>query len=144
MSDAPGSRERAERTDAGVMACVDLMVEGKWVPGRSYREIAHRFEVSPRTAENWATNASRLVRMAVDADADGIRARLLTTLASVLADARIDRDHKACVAAVAETSRLLDLAERRRASELGQTTTREQTVALLESLLSAARSGDAG
>lgn len=107
-----GSRAR-EENDVGVQDCVDLMVSGRWVPGKSVHVIAEKHGVSWRTVENWATNASRIVRLAIQKDTEDIRAQLVATLADIVSEARDAGDRKAAVMAVAEQAKLLGLVVQR-------------------------------
>jgi hypothetical protein len=66
---------------------MDLMASGRWVSGRSHAVVAKQFEVSPRTVESWATNASRVLRLAVEGDLEEIRARMIATLETIVAEA---------------------------------------------------------
>jgi transposase-like protein len=91
------------------------------VSGASHEEIAQKHGVSPATVRDWATSASRVLRLAVEADPEDIRARLLTTLEKVVASAMgrtspkstgdlySNPDLKAAVSAIAEQAKLLGL-----------------------------------
>jgi uncharacterized protein YjcR len=79
-------RTRAD-ADEGVRACMDLMADGLWVSGKSHADIAARFGVAPATVKDWATSASRVLRLAVEGDREDLRARLVTTLENVVAEA---------------------------------------------------------
>ena len=63
------------------------MADGLWVSGKSHEAIAARYGVSPATVKDWATSASRVLRLAVEQDKEEIRARMLATLENVVAEA---------------------------------------------------------
>lgn len=86
---APRAREDA---DAGVRDCLDLMTAGTWVTGTSHRDIADKHGVHPDTVKKWATNASRIIRFAIEGDAEDIRARMLATLDTIVKKAMTTRD----------------------------------------------------
>ncbi len=98
-----------EGADAGVQDCLALMTRGQWITGRSHIDVAARHGVSPDTVKAWATSASRIVRFAMEADVEDIRARMVSTLEGVIAEARTDGDHKAVVSAVDTQARLLGM-----------------------------------
>lgn len=116
------TRARArEDVDKGVERCIELMTGGKWVTGRSHRAIAEEFGVSPATVKDWATSASRVIRLAIQGDADDIRSRMVATLESIVA-ASLDKvvtdregdvfpspDGRVAVAAISEQAKLLGL-----------------------------------
>lgn len=76
-----------EDADAGVRRCMELMADGLWVSGRSHEMVAAEFDVSPATVKNWATNASRILRIALDEDKEGLRARMVATLENIVSAA---------------------------------------------------------
>lgn len=86
---APRVREDA---DAGVKDCLDLMTSGRWVTGQSHLEVADRHGVHPETVKKWATNASRIIRFAIEGDREDIRARMLATLDTIVAKAMTTQD----------------------------------------------------
>lgn len=88
---APRAREDA---DAGVRDCLDLMTSGRWVTGRSHTEVAERHGVHPDTVKKWATNASRIIRFAIEGDVEDIRARMVSTLDHIVAQAMGRTEHK--------------------------------------------------
>lgn len=117
-----------EHADQGVKRCIELMTEGRWVTGKSHQEIAAEFMVSPATVKDWATSASRIIRLATEGDREDIRARMLATLDTVVSMAMTKQsvafsrngsevtselypnpDLKAAVAAIAEQAKLLGL-----------------------------------
>lgn len=109
----PGATRARTRVDAesGVRDCMMLMTEGLWVSGASHANIAFKHGVSPATVKDWATSASRVLRLAVEADPEDIRARLITTLERIVQSA-MSRDLpelKTAVSAVAEQAKLLGL-----------------------------------
>lgn len=61
------------------------------------------------TARDWATNASRIVRLAVQGDVEEIRARMVATLETVATCAIADEDWRTVVSAVAEQAKLLGM-----------------------------------
>jgi hypothetical protein len=128
---ARGTKGRI-RSDAGVERCIELMTSGAWVRGRSGKVVADEFGVSPETVKEWATSASRVIRLAVDGDTEDIRARMLATLDHVVSEAMSKQgaattrsgkdvevtffpapDLKAAVSAVAEQAKLLGLVEQK-------------------------------
>ena len=66
---------------------MDLMADGRWVSGKSHAEVAAEFGVSPATVKDWATSASRVLRLALEEDKDVLRARLVATLENIVAEA---------------------------------------------------------
>jgi hypothetical protein len=110
-SSATQARSRPTRSaaDAGVRKCMDLMAAGMWVSGRSHADVAFEFGVAPATVKDWATSASRVLRLAVQADPEDLRARLLTTLENIVCEAMKTFELKAAVSAVAEQAKLLGL-----------------------------------
>jgi hypothetical protein len=73
-----------EDADAGVRECMELMVAGRWVAGTSHAELAAKHRVAPTTVKDWATSASRVIRLALEGDKEDIRARMLATLDTVV------------------------------------------------------------
>lgn len=100
---------------------MSLMADGLWVSGRSHADIAFKHGVAPATVKDWATSASRVLRLAVETDPEDIRARLLATLETVVSRAMSresatmagelypNPDLKSAVAAVAEQAKILGL-----------------------------------
>lgn len=123
MSESKGATPARAREDAdeGVDRCVELMTSGQWVTGRSHAVVAEEFGVSPTTVKNWATNASRIIRAAVEGDLPDIRARMIATLDTIIADSLgkhvTDRDGdvhpspegRTAVAAIETQAKLLGL-----------------------------------
>lgn len=117
-------RARADG-DAGVAQCLELMTTGKWVPGRSHQALAAEHGVHPDTVKKWATNASRIIRLAIEGDVEDIRAQMLATLGTIVSEAmsyeRVlttrdgdttvvpQPDLKAAIAAIAEQAKLLGI-----------------------------------
>lgn len=104
------------------------MASGRWVTGKSNVAIAGKHGVSVATVKDWATSASRIIRLAVEGDREDIRARMLATLDTIVAKAmRLKKpvymlsgpgveaemldapDLRAAVAAIDEQARLLGL-----------------------------------
>lgn len=95
-----------------------MMVSGTWVTGRSNVEVAQRHGVSVATVKDWATCASRLIRLAIANDPEELRARYMAALEGIAASAMsrqaatmggdlyANPDHKAAIAAYAESARL--------------------------------------
>lgn len=81
---APRAREDA---DAGVKDIVELMTSGRWVTGASHQAIAAKHHVHPETVKKWATNASRIIRFAIEGDVEEIRARMVSTLENIVSTA---------------------------------------------------------
>jgi PHD/YefM family antitoxin component YafN of YafNO toxin-antitoxin module len=69
--------------DAGVYRCLELMTSGLWVRGRTAHEVAKELGVSPRTAEDYATQASRIIDVAMGEDRERIRNQMVATLEEV-------------------------------------------------------------
>jgi hypothetical protein len=117
---ATHARTRVD-ADAGVREIMTLMTEGRWVSGSGHADIAFRYGVSPATVKDWATSASRVIRLAVESDPEDIRARLLSTLETVVSKAMSresatmtgelypNPDLKSAVSAIAEQAKLLGL-----------------------------------
>lgn len=87
------------------------MTAGEWVPGLSHEYVARRCGVAPATVKDWATSASRVIRLAVDGDKEDIRTRMLATLDTVIRRALGPKrgDLRAAVAAVESQAKLLGL-----------------------------------
>lgn len=77
-------RRTREDADAGVARCVEMMTAGEWITGQSNLAVAEEFNVSPATVKNWATNASRIIRLAIEGDKEAIRARMFSQLETVV------------------------------------------------------------
>lgn len=92
---------------------MDLMVAGRWVSGRSHADVAFKHGVSPATVKDWATSASRVIRMAMEGDLEDLRARMVATLEGITADAREAGELRAAVSAVAEQAKILGLVVQR-------------------------------
>lgn len=105
---ATRARGRAD-ADIGVRDCVELMTKGLWVSGRSHQDIAFKHGVSPATVKDWATSASRVIRLACEGDLEDIRARMITTLEGITADARSAGEYRAAVSSVETAAKLLGL-----------------------------------
>lgn len=120
-----GDRTR-EDADAGVIECMNLMADGLWVSGKSHAEVAAKHGVSPATVKNWATNASRILRLGTEEEAEDARARCVATLDTIVAIALQKKgirftdddeaeytlpepDLRAAVSAVGEKAKLLGL-----------------------------------
>ena len=149
MSKGTGGKEatpprvtRATVTDAGVDRCVELMTRGEWHAGPSHKAVAAEFNVSPRTVEAWATNASRIIRRAMG-DEEQIRTEMAASLAAVTKLA-LDRqaatmagelypnpDVKGAVAAIATRAKVLGLTDTKRA-EASVPTTPEAMLAAVD------------
>ncbi len=67
------------QAEAGVRRCAQLMTDGMWETGRTTELVAAEFGVSPRTAETWASTASKALRLAIG-DGEELRARLAMML----------------------------------------------------------------
>jgi hypothetical protein len=68
-------KERTDRT-TGVEEIKDLMLEGKWRPGKSHRELAKKYGVQTGTIRSWTAEAGRYLRI-VFGDEDTVREQLL-------------------------------------------------------------------
>lgn len=100
---------------------MNLMADGLWVTGVSHAAIAEKHGVSPATVKDWATSASRVLRLSLAGDQEDLRARLVTTLERVVSAAMSKQaatmggelypnpDLKAAVAALSEQAKLLGL-----------------------------------
>jgi hypothetical protein len=107
-SKATHARTR-EDADAGVRDCVELMTSGQWVQGRSHLAIAEKHGVSPTTSRDWATNASRIVRIAIEGDVEDIRAQMLATLGTIVCRCMDAADHRTAVSAMETQAKLLGM-----------------------------------
>lgn len=119
-----------EEADKGVEKCIELMTGGQWVTGRSHRAVAEEFGVSPATVKDWATSASRVIRLAIEGDREEIRARMVATLETIIADSLnkhvVDPDGvvmpspegRTAVAAVETQAKLLGLVEQKHRVEV--------------------------
>ena len=63
-----------------------LMADGLWVSGKSHEVVAKQFGVAPATVKDWATSASRVLRLILEQDKEEIRARMIATLENVVAE----------------------------------------------------------
>ena len=88
---------------------MDLMTSGRWVQGQSYLAVASKYGVSPTTSRDWATNASRIVRLAIEGDVEGIRVQMLATLGTIVCRCMDAEDHKTAVSAIETQAKLLGL-----------------------------------
>lgn len=88
------------------------MSDGRWRTGASHEVVAKKFKVSPATVKDWATSASRIIRLAIEPDREELRARLVVTLEGVVARALKTKrpDLRNAIMAVAEQGKLLGLA----------------------------------
>lgn len=78
MADPPSrsvTRARAREVDALVAEIAERMVSGKWVAGRSHRELAEREGATVDAVEKWAADAGRMLRMLSPAEREDLRAR---------------------------------------------------------------------
>ena len=85
------------------------MTSGRWVQGQSYLAVARKYGVSPTTSRDWATNASRIVRLAIEGDVEGIRVQMLATLGTIVCRCMDSEDHKTAVSAIETQAKLLGL-----------------------------------
>lgn len=102
--------------DRGVHEIVELMTSGRWVAGAGHADIALRHGVAPATVKDWATSASRVVRLLLEEDREVWRARLVATLECVTAKAvgaKRRPDLRAAVAAIGEQAKILGLVSQR-------------------------------
>lgn len=76
------ARARALR-DTRVDYVVGLMTSGKWQAARSHRSLARKWEVSIGAVQDYAREASGIVRYAVAGDLDGIRSQILAGIENV-------------------------------------------------------------
>lgn len=125
MADRATPTRTRERSDAGVRRCVELMTSGLWVTGKSGAQVAEEFGVAEATVKDWATSASRVIRLAIEGDKEDIRARMIATLDLCIAKAMTKTgaavgkggevsvydapDIKAAVSAVGEQAKILGL-----------------------------------
>ena len=123
------SRRAKKRTridaDAGVRDCMELMAAKLWKPGGSHKAVAARHGVSPATVKDWATCASRLIRLYVDADRERWRAKLVATLEMVVSKG-MRGDLRAVVSAVAEEGKLLGLVIQKHEVQMTEEQAREK------------------
>lgn len=90
-----GEERTREDADAGVRRCMDMMLAGEWQPGASHKLVAEEFAVSPTTVKNWATNASRIIRLCADEETrEEIRTSMVMTLSRVVQEGF---ERKVCV-----------------------------------------------
>jgi hypothetical protein len=66
---------------------MELMADGLWVSGKSHADVAAQFGVAPATVKDWATSASRVLRLALEEDREQLRARMVVTLENLVAEA---------------------------------------------------------
>lgn len=112
MTDVPRVARTREDADVGVRRCVELMTGGHWISGASHQAVAEEFGVSPRTVEDWATSASRIIRVAVEGDLGDVRARMLATLDTIVSKAMTGKeDLKAAVSAIEAQAKILGFAK---------------------------------
>lgn len=128
MADPPSrsvTRARAREVDALVAEIAERMVSGKWVAGRSHRELAEREGATVDAVEKWAADAGRMLRMLSPAEREDLRARNAARL-DMLYDMAVSAvrvvstgdgdsevvpqpDVRAAVSALAEQGKLLGL-----------------------------------
>lgn len=119
------ARARAREVDALVAEIAERMVSGKWVAGRSHRELAEREGATVDAVEKWASDAGRMLRMLSPAEREDLRARNAARL-DMLYDMAVSAvevvrtgdgeaeivpqpDVRAAVSALAEQGKLLGL-----------------------------------
>ena len=121
----PVSRARAREVDAIVGEIAEQMADGRWVTGRSHRELATREGVSVSRVEDWSSQAGRLLRALSASDREDLRARNAARLDHIVEQALARQavvpqrdgdalvvpqpDLKAAVSAIAEQGKLLGL-----------------------------------
>jgi len=119
------TRARAREVDALVAEIAERMVSGKWIAGRSHRELAEREGATVDAVEKWAADAGRMLRMLSPAEREDLRARNAARLDMLYdmavsavevvrtgdGDAEIvpQPDVRAAVSALAEQGKLLGL-----------------------------------
>jgi hypothetical protein len=113
-------RARARLVDERAAEAMALMADGRWVTGKSHRELAERWGVDLAEVQHVAQRAGQALRVLMLVDRDDIRARNAATLEAIAADARADGDHAAAVRAVEAGAKLLGL----NAPDRVETTTR--------------------
>jgi hypothetical protein len=118
-------RVRARETDDRVAECLEAMADGRWVAGKSHRELMAKYGVAWETVRNWAVAAGRMLRILARFDREDLRARNASQLERIVAMALekqvvipvkngdpivVDQpDLKAAVSAIAEQGKLLGL-----------------------------------
>lgn len=142
------SRARAGAVDRIVVGILEDMVSGKWVAGKSHRELAVMHSVSVERVKDWATEAGRTLRILALVDRDDLRARNAARLDSIVemalnrsvvipprgendeATVVVQPDLKAAVSAIAEQGKLLGLNAPEKVSVTAEDTLRQKYEAM--------------
>lgn len=96
------ARARARDLDGIIAEVARTIVDGRWQPGVTVRELAAKHGVQPHRAEEWAAEAGRLLRIGPDVEL--YRGVNLRRLDETYATAE---DGKTRVAAIAEQNKML-------------------------------------
>lgn len=114
--------ERRPVVDKGIKDIIQMVTEGRWRSGIGHAEIEAKYNITPVTSRAWATQAHRLLRMAIG-EGEDIRARLVVMLEdihhraieaqSVTKDGQPfdSPDLRSAISAISEMGKLLGLVE---------------------------------
>lgn len=105
-------RTRSNSSDPFVEQCIELMTTGQWIRGLTVRELAKEHGITVDRASELSARASAVIRMSIEGDKEGIRARMLATLDFII-KANAVADGRVAVAAIAEQGKLLGLVDSR-------------------------------
>lgn len=121
----PLSRARAGAVDQIVAGILEDMVGGRWIAGKSHRELAVMHAVSVDRVKDWAAEAGRTLRVLALVDREDMRARNAARLDVIVEQAMTKQavvpsrdgdpivvpqpDLRAAVSAIAEQGKLLGL-----------------------------------
>lgn len=108
MTDKLTRAGKSDRTEEGIRECVELMVTGNWVTGRSAPAIARKYGIGIDAAHRWSSEASRYIKRALG-DHDEIRARWTAQLESLHSEARASGEYSAAVSAIATAAKVTGL-----------------------------------
>jgi hypothetical protein len=108
VSKANDERARAQR-DQRVDIVLDRMTAGEWQGTRTARELAASWECSLGAVQDYAREASGIIRKVIEGDAADLRAQLLTGLADLKRRALEACDLKAALGAFELEAKVLGL-----------------------------------
>lgn len=99
------AKGKSDRTAEGVGRIIDMMIAGTWRAATSPAAIASEFGVTGKTAQVWASEASRHITRSIGDPAD-IKARWLSQLEAVHGEARLEGEYGAAISAIGTAAKL--------------------------------------